>query len=66
VLLVNLVRALIFFVAVLLGHTFQVAYRLDGVTMVLVASAIAFVAFFVADVAEAGLIAAFNPNDSKS
>lgn len=65
-LLLNLVRAVIFLIAMLLGHTFQLAYGIEGVPMILVATAIAFAAFFLADAAEAGLLAYFNPDETKA
>jgi hypothetical protein len=65
VLLINAVRALITLLGLLLGYTFQLAYGLTGIPMLLVASLILFAVFVAGDIAEAQLIAYFNPDETK-
>jgi hypothetical protein len=66
VLLLNAVRALIILIGVLLGYTFQLAYGLVGIPLLLVGAAILFAVLVSIEIADAKLIAYFNPEEKPS
>lgn len=64
--LLNVVRALIMVLGLVVVEAFRRGFALEGIPLIMVAGVVLIVVLVAGEVAEDSLIAYFNPEDSKS